>query len=131
VTGCLNLLDHRHEAALVVDVGGGSTELSWVDLKAATPGRTPPVRAWLSIPIGVVTLAERFPEGDVATEGWFRHMVEHVRAEVAAFSAPIPCGRSSRPTGRTSSAPQAPSPAWPACTCGCRAMTATASTASG
>jgi len=85
VTGCLNLLDHRHEAALVVDVGGGSTELSWVDLKAAVPGRTPPVRAWLSIPIGVVTLAERFPEGEVATEGWFRQMVDHVRAEVEAF----------------------------------------------
>lgn len=85
VTGCLNLLDHRHEAALVVDVGGGSTELSWVDLKGATPGQPPPIRAWLSIPIGVVTLAERFPEGEVATEAWFQEMVAHVRAEVAAF----------------------------------------------
>jgi len=85
VRGCLNLLDDRHEAALVVDVGGGSTELSWVDLKAPLQGVTPPVRAWLSVPIGVVTLAERFPEGEVATEGWFRQMVEHVRAEIAAF----------------------------------------------
>ncbi len=85
VTGCLNLLDYRHEAALVVDVGGGSTELSWVDLKAGIPGATPPMRAWLSVPIGVVTLAERFPEGDVATEDWFRSMVEHVKSHVAAF----------------------------------------------
>ncbi|HZZ35884.1 MAG TPA: Ppx/GppA phosphatase family protein [Caulobacteraceae bacterium] len=85
VTGCLNLLDRSHEAALVVDVGGGSTELSWVDLKAAPNGGAPPVRAWLSVPIGVVTLAERFPEGDVATEGWFRQMVEHVKAELGAF----------------------------------------------
>lgn len=85
VTGCLNLLDPRHEAALVVDVGGGSTELSWVDLKAAAPGAAPPVRAWLSIPIGVVTLAERFPEGEVATESWYRQMVDHVQAEIAAF----------------------------------------------
>jgi exopolyphosphatase/guanosine-5'-triphosphate,3'-diphosphate pyrophosphatase len=85
VTGCLNLLDHRHEAALVVDVGGGSTELSWVDLKAAAPGQMPPVRAWLSIPIGVVTLAEHFPEGEVATEGWFRQMVDHVKARIEAF----------------------------------------------
>jgi exopolyphosphatase/guanosine-5'-triphosphate,3'-diphosphate pyrophosphatase len=85
VTGCINLLDSRHEAALVVDVGGGSTELSWVDLKAAKPGSTPPVPAWLSVPIGVVTLAERFPEGEVATEGWFRQMVEHVKDQIAAF----------------------------------------------
>jgi exopolyphosphatase / guanosine-5'-triphosphate,3'-diphosphate pyrophosphatase len=85
VTGCLNLLDGRHDAALVVDVGGGSTELSWVELKGVASGQTPPVRAWLSVPIGVVTLSERFPEGAVATEGWFRQMVDHVKAEIAAF----------------------------------------------
>jgi exopolyphosphatase/guanosine-5'-triphosphate,3'-diphosphate pyrophosphatase len=85
VAGCQNLLDARHEAALVVDVGGGSTELSWVDLKATTPGKDPPMRAWLSIPIGVVTLAERFPEGETATQAWFREMVEHVKAEIGAF----------------------------------------------
>jgi len=84
VTGCLNLLDDRHDAALVVDVGGGSTELSWVELKGGV-GRAPPVKAWLSVPIGVVTLAERFPEGEVATEGWFRQMVDHVRGEIAVF----------------------------------------------
>lgn len=85
VTGCVNLLDDRDEAALVVDVGGGSTELSWVDLAAWQAGAAPPVRAWLSVPIGVVTLAERFPEGEIATEGWFRQMVDHVKAEIAAF----------------------------------------------
>lgn len=85
VAGCLNLLDRSADAALVVDVGGGSTELSWVDLKGAPPSGTPPVRAWLSIPIGVVTLAERFPEGETATEGWFRAMVEAVKDELAAF----------------------------------------------
>ncbi len=85
VTGCINLLDHRHEAALVVDVGGGSTELSWVDLKTGGASGPPNVRAWLSVPIGVVTLAERFPEGDRATESWFREMVEHMKAQIAAF----------------------------------------------
>jgi exopolyphosphatase / guanosine-5'-triphosphate,3'-diphosphate pyrophosphatase len=90
VAGCLNLLDDRHEAALVVDVGGGSTELSWVDLKAATASAPAPVRAWLSVPIGVVTLAERFPEGAVATESWFRQMVDHVKAEIAAFKRADP-----------------------------------------
>ncbi|MFN3522397.1 MAG: Ppx/GppA phosphatase family protein [Phenylobacterium sp.] len=93
VAGCLNLLDRSAAAALVVDVGGGSTELSWVDLSDegfdGDPGRLAPgqlpIRAWLSVPIGVVTLAERFPEGEVATEGWFRQMVETVKAEIAAF----------------------------------------------
>ena len=85
VGGCLNLLDSTHEAALVVDVGGGSTELSWVDLKNHIAGAMPPIRAWLSIPIGVVTLAERFPEGEIATESWFRQMVDHVKTEIIAF----------------------------------------------
>ncbi len=85
VAGCLNLIDRSLDAALVVDVGGGSTELSWVDLKDAPPAGMPPLRAWLSVPIGVVTLAERFPEGDVATEDWFRVMVDTVKTEIAAF----------------------------------------------
>ncbi|MDB5465987.1 MAG: exopolyphosphatase, partial [Phenylobacterium sp.] len=90
VAGCLNLLDRTYDAALVVDVGGGSTELSWVELKDAPPTGTPPLRAWLSVPIGVVTLAERFPEGETATEGWFRTMVETVKAEIAAFKRADP-----------------------------------------
>lgn len=93
VAGCLNLLDRKAQAALVVDVGGGSTELSWVDLTAggldAEPGRFTtsrlPIKAWLSIPIGVVTLAERFPEGEAATEAWFRAMVETVKDQLREF----------------------------------------------
>ena len=85
VAGCLNLIDRTADAALVVDVGGGSTELSWVELKGAPPTGMPPLRAWLSVPIGVVTLAERFPEGETATETWFRAMVDTVKTEIAAF----------------------------------------------
>ena len=85
VSGCLNLIDRTADAALVVDVGGGSTELSWVDLRGAPPTGMPPIKAWLSVPIGVVTLAERFPEGEAATEGWFRAMVDCVKTEIMAF----------------------------------------------
>lgn len=93
VAGCVSLLDRESEAALVVDVGGGSTELSWVDLKGRGLDAGPrqfapwklPVRAWLSVPIGVVTLAERFPEGERAEEGWFRAMVDTVKDRIAAF----------------------------------------------
>jgi exopolyphosphatase/guanosine-5'-triphosphate,3'-diphosphate pyrophosphatase len=37
------------------------------------------------VPIGVVTLAERFPEGETATQAWFREMVDTIKAEIAAF----------------------------------------------
>ena len=91
VAGCLNLLDHRAQAALVVDVGGGSTELSWVDLTDGPPRMDPrrfapqslPVKAWISIPIGVVTLAERFPEDDADRDGWYRSMVEAMKVDIA------------------------------------------------
>jgi exopolyphosphatase/guanosine-5'-triphosphate,3'-diphosphate pyrophosphatase len=88
VAGCLGLLDRRTHAALVVDVGGGSTELSWVELDGeggSGNGRMPPIRAWLSIPIGVVTLAERFPEVRPGHQAWFREMVEAVKAPLADF----------------------------------------------
>jgi exopolyphosphatase/guanosine-5'-triphosphate,3'-diphosphate pyrophosphatase len=87
VQGCLNLLDRSAEAALVVDVGGGSTELSWVQLRGAPPTGIPPILAWLSVPIGVVTLAERYPEGEGEgdTQAWFRKMVDAVKTEIAAF----------------------------------------------
>ena len=90
VAGCQTLLDRSYAAALVVDVGGGSTEMSWVDLQAGGLSGAPPIRAWLSVPIGVVTLAERFPEGEAATPAWFRAMVETVKAEIAAFGRADP-----------------------------------------
>ncbi len=91
VAGCLNLLDRDAQAALVVDVGGGSTELSWVDLTAWEVDVDPrrfaphqlPVKAWISIPIGVVTLAERFPEDDADRDGWYRSMVEAMKVDIA------------------------------------------------
>jgi exopolyphosphatase/guanosine-5'-triphosphate,3'-diphosphate pyrophosphatase len=92
VAGCLNLLDQSARAALVLDVGGGSTEMSWLDLSEpgleVAPRRMAhwrlPIKAWLSVPIGVVTLAEHFPEGE-GGEAWFRDMVEAMKAEIARF----------------------------------------------
>ena len=86
VAGCLTLLDREADAALVVDVGGGSTELSWVDMRGADGPGAPPVLAWLSIPMGVVTLAERFPESRPASHEWYRAMVGAVRAELDRFA---------------------------------------------
>jgi exopolyphosphatase/guanosine-5'-triphosphate,3'-diphosphate pyrophosphatase len=93
VAGCVTLLDRGADAALVVDVGGGSTELSWVDLKGHGLDAHPrqfaawrlPIRAWLSIPVGVVTLAEDFPEHGTDQQGWFRQMVDAVKARIEEF----------------------------------------------
>jgi exopolyphosphatase/guanosine-5'-triphosphate,3'-diphosphate pyrophosphatase len=93
VAGCLNLFDRESLAALVIDVGGGSTELSWVDLtdkalevraRDFVPSALP-IRAWVSIPVGVVSLSERFPERLEDGEAWFRAMVEDVKVRVSAF----------------------------------------------
>lgn len=79
VEGCLNLFDANADAILVVDVGGGSTELNWLR-------RTPAgfaLEGWISAPIGVVTLAERHPEpatGDL--DAWYEAMVADMGAAI-------------------------------------------------
>ena len=68
--GCHNLIDPEAKHILVLDIGGGSTELSLVDAdRAREAGLTgmlkrPPILAWTSIPFGVVTLTEQF--GDLS-----------------------------------------------------------------
>jgi exopolyphosphatase / guanosine-5'-triphosphate,3'-diphosphate pyrophosphatase len=54
VLGCHRLLEPGDGPALVFDIGGGSTELILVD----TSGPIPLTLDWLSIPWGVVSLAE-------------------------------------------------------------------------
>ena len=73
VQGCLNLFDERAEAVLVVDVGGGSTELSW--LRRADGAFA--LEGWMSAPMGVVTLSERHPEPPAAAalDAWYEAMV--------------------------------------------------------
>ncbi|WP_425450078.1 Ppx/GppA phosphatase family protein [Virgifigura deserti] len=82
-TGCAPLLDGGYPRALVFDIGGGSTELGWLDLK---PGRSPELLAWLSIPIGVVTLTERYG-GSLLPPGSYESMVEDVLERLRPFEA--------------------------------------------
>ncbi len=73
VMGCLNIIDLSKDVALVIDIGGGSTELSWVDIRRLRGSlkdkdksfriHRPPISAWASLPLGVVTLSEQVPEG--------------------------------------------------------------------
>ncbi len=84
VMGCLNLIDMSKDVVLVVDIGGGSTELSWVDVrKLRDPANSlkvhrPPISAWASLPVGVVTLSEQIPEHD-DRETWYEDMKNRVR----------------------------------------------------
>jgi exopolyphosphatase/guanosine-5'-triphosphate,3'-diphosphate pyrophosphatase len=83
VRGCLNLFDHAVEAVLVVDVGGGSTELSWLSKR----GDAFVLEGWISAPVGVVTLAERHPEPAEGLDGWYEAMVADMGAAIA--EAPV------------------------------------------
>jgi len=60
IAGCAPLLDRDVSHALVFDIGGGSTELGWMQVPGVcqSSGRReePVPRGWHSIPIGVVTL---------------------------------------------------------------------------
>jgi len=87
VMGCLNLVDTTKDVVLVIDIGGGSTELSWVDVRRLRDPKNkvrvhrPPISAWASMPIGVVTLSERVPETEDRAI-WYEAMKQVVRDEI-------------------------------------------------
>lgn len=85
VTGCAELLDGEAQAGLIFDIGGGSTELSWVRPRAN--GAPPEVAAWTSMPIGVVTLSERFGGREIS-RAVYEEVVRAVRGEIAGFGDP-------------------------------------------
>ena len=84
VISCSPLLEETAEQVLVVDIGGGSTELVWIDLSEVEPelrrkamiGLRPGVLEsapgarvvdWISVPLGVATLMQRY--SDVQEDG--------------------------------------------------------------
>ncbi|MBV9748510.1 MAG: Ppx/GppA family phosphatase [Acetobacteraceae bacterium] len=71
--------------ALLFDIGGGSTELAWVRLGEARPALIgPALIGYASLPVGVVTLAERFGPAGTTPEG-FAAMVADVLARLSDF----------------------------------------------
>jgi exopolyphosphatase/guanosine-5'-triphosphate,3'-diphosphate pyrophosphatase len=96
VSGCASLIDTESDLVLVFDIGGGSSELIWLDLTRC-PRRAGGthldrqelqgcVAAWTSLPAGVVTLAERY-DCRYADAEIFEAMVGHVRALLGPFEA--------------------------------------------
>jgi exopolyphosphatase / guanosine-5'-triphosphate,3'-diphosphate pyrophosphatase len=95
VISCAPLVNASTEQLLVVDIGGGSTELVWIDLSAVAPvdraraimrlhmgfnaqgeGAVARVVDWISVPLGVATLKDQFIDVDddaarFALMSWF------------------------------------------------------------
>ena len=86
VIGCSPLLDPKARGAILFDIGGGSTELVRIERDPDVPGAPPKTKAWMSIPLGVVSIAEHFGGRDVTHESYAR-MVEEVAQYVAPFAA--------------------------------------------
>ena len=86
VIGCSPLLDPRGRGAILFDIGGGSSELVRIERDPEQPDGAPRIKAWMSIPLGVVSLAEKFGGRDVTRESYAR-MVAEVAQHVAPFAA--------------------------------------------
>ncbi len=94
VISCAPLVNVRTKQLLVVDIGGGSTELVWIDLSGVAPEDRPRaimglhsgfqaqpeggarVVDWISVPLGVATLRDQFIDVDddaarFALMSWF------------------------------------------------------------
>ena len=88
VTGCADLIEATAAGALMFDIGGGSSELAWLDFRGGRPksqGRMPAaIRSWQSLPVGVVSIAEKFGGVDV-THDVFEAMVSHVAEQLKQF----------------------------------------------
>lgn len=89
VAGCASLVDHDAEGVILFDIGGGSSEIVWLDLRNRCGARgyalTRFIRSWISLPVGVVNLAERHG-GVHVTPDVFESMVDDAAAHLSAFS---------------------------------------------
>jgi exopolyphosphatase / guanosine-5'-triphosphate,3'-diphosphate pyrophosphatase len=87
-SGCTPLFDREADGVILFDIGGGSSEL--VRLGRSVPTRCgpplPEIEAWVSIPIGVVTLAERHG-GHAVTPEIYEAMIAEVQVYVDRFVA--------------------------------------------
>ncbi|MDP3961477.1 MAG: Ppx/GppA phosphatase family protein [Pseudorhodobacter sp.] len=104
VISCAPLVSTRTEQLLVVDIGGGSTELVWIDLSQVAPedrpraimrlhagfapnGDAPAARVvdWISVPLGVATLKDQFTDVQDDTAR-FALMSWYFEEKLASFS---------------------------------------------
>jgi exopolyphosphatase / guanosine-5'-triphosphate,3'-diphosphate pyrophosphatase len=92
-TGCTELFDPAASGVILFDIGGGSSELVRLGVPNGGARRGPPkpdIVGWASLPVGVVTLAERYG-GHVVSPETYRAMVDEVAVFVEKFAAVHPC----------------------------------------
>lgn len=80
--GCAALVDPNAKSVVLFDIGGGSSELVW--LRAGKGELRERITAWTSLPLGVVSLAEKHG-GHQVTRAVFEAMVEEVERALAPF----------------------------------------------
>ncbi|WP_247657758.1 Ppx/GppA phosphatase family protein [Aquabacter sp. L1I39] len=95
--GCAPLVDPTCEGAILFDIGGGSTEVVWLGRRASGDDGPPRarIRSWVSLPVGVVSLAER--HGGVKVS---RELFEAMVGEVTAMLDGVRQSWGVRPPGR-------------------------------
>ncbi len=86
VTGCSTLVEPNTDAIVLFDIGGGSSEIVLLDVSQKRSFRLArQIIAWTSLPVGVVTLAERFGGNDISLDD-FEKMKSYVRGLLNNFS---------------------------------------------
>ncbi len=89
VAGCASLVDPEADGVVLFDIGGGSSEIVWLDLRNRCGARgyalTRFIRTWISLPVGVVNLAERHG-GMHVTRRSFEAMVDDAAGYLEDFT---------------------------------------------
>ena len=81
VVGCVPLLNRNLKRVLVFDIGGGSTEISLA--RVTNTGKTF-IEGYISLPYGVVTVSEAFPNQDM-TNLAYDTIIERTHKLLEAF----------------------------------------------
>ena len=82
--GCAVLMARSADSVILFDIGGGSTEVVWLASSRYGTSIGQRIRQWTSVPMGVVTLAERHGGNDVS-EKLYNDMVAEVLASLQPF----------------------------------------------
>jgi exopolyphosphatase/guanosine-5'-triphosphate,3'-diphosphate pyrophosphatase len=85
--GCTPLMDPEADGAILFDIGGGSSEIVLLGRNRPANGGPPApmIRGWASLPVGVVSLAERFG-GVMVDRPLYEAMAGEVEIHVRQFA---------------------------------------------